>query len=105
MRGLPQSLFGRLLLFLTGGLVLAQLLSTAILLQDREQALYHAIGGHVAPRIAAIVNLLAPLDDTARRRPATGRGCPPNPRQGLPTPSCRIRRSAQRRVTVTGRSV
>ena len=30
MRLLPQSLFGRLLLFLTGGLVLAQLLSAGI---------------------------------------------------------------------------
>lgn len=77
MRGLPQSLFGRLLLFLTGGLVLAQLLSTAILLQDREQALYHAIGGHVAQRIAAIVNLLDPLDDSERRRLATALDLPP----------------------------
>ena len=68
MRLLPQSLFGRLLLFLTGGLALAQLLSAAILLQDRDQALYHAIGGHVAQRIAAIVNLLDTLDDAERQR-------------------------------------
>ncbi|MDG4595152.1 MAG: ATP-binding protein [Candidatus Contendobacter sp.] len=77
MRLLPQSLFGRLLLFLTGGLVVAQLLSAAILLQDREQALYHAIGGHVAQRIAAIVELLDTLDDSERRRLVTALDLPP----------------------------
>ncbi|HQP20858.1 MAG TPA: hypothetical protein PLG07_11130, partial [Phenylobacterium sp.] len=41
----------------------AQLLSAALLLQDRDQALYHAVGGHVAQRIAAIVNLLDSLED------------------------------------------
>lgn len=66
MRLLPQSLFGRLLLFLTGSLVIAQLLSAAILLQDRNQALYHAIGDHVAQRIAAIVALLDTLSDDER---------------------------------------
>ena len=65
---LPQSLFGRLTLFLTGGLIIAQLLSAALLLQDRDQALYQAIGGHVAQRIAAIVNLLDTLDDEHERR-------------------------------------
>ena len=77
MRLLPQSLFGRLLLFLTGGLIVAQLLSAAILLQDREQALYHAIGGHVAQRIAAIVNLLDDLDETERQRLVTALDLPP----------------------------
>ncbi|MFO1421225.1 MAG: ATP-binding protein [Candidatus Competibacteraceae bacterium] len=77
MRGLPQSLFGRLLLFLTGGLIIAQLLSAAILLQDREQALYHAIGGHVAQRIAAIVDLIDTLDDSERRRLVTALDLPP----------------------------
>ena len=77
MQRLPQSLFGRLLLFLTSGLVLAQLLSAAILLQDRDQALYHAIGGHVAQRIAAIVNLLDTLDDAERRRLVTALDLPP----------------------------
>ncbi len=77
MRLLPQSLFGRLLLFLTGGLVVAQLLSAAILLQDREQALYHAIGGHVAQRIAAIVNLLDALGADERQRLVTALDLPP----------------------------
>ncbi|MFZ1640271.1 MAG: ATP-binding protein [Candidatus Contendobacter sp.] len=77
MRLLPQSLFGRLLLFLTGGLVLAQLLSATILLQDRDQALYHAIGGHVAQRIAAIVKLLDALDETERQRLVTALDLPP----------------------------
>ena len=77
MRRLPQSLFGRLLLFLTAGLVIAQLLSAAILLQDRDQALYHAIGGHVAQRIAAIVNLLDALDETERQRLVKALDLPP----------------------------
>ena len=74
----PQSLFGRLTLFLTSGLIIAQLLSAAILLQDRDQALYQAIGGHVAQRIAAIVNLLDTLDDEhERRRLVTALDLPP----------------------------
>ncbi|MCC8992367.1 MAG: HAMP domain-containing protein [Candidatus Contendobacter sp.] len=77
MHLLPQSLFGRLLLFLTGGLVAAQLLSAAILLQDRDQALYHAVGGHVAQRIAAIVKLLDTLDEAERRRLVTALDLPP----------------------------
>ncbi len=76
-RLLPQSLFGRLLLFLTGGLVVAQLLSAAILLQDRDQALYHAIVGHVAQRIAAIVKLLDTLDDGERRLLVAALDLPP----------------------------
>ena len=74
---LPQSLFGRLLLFLTAGLVAAQLLSAAILLQDRDQALYHAVGGHVAQRIAAIVKLLDTLEDAERQRLVTALDLPP----------------------------
>ncbi len=77
MRLLPQSLFGRLLLFLAAGLTLAQLLSATLLLQDRDQALYHAVGGHVAQRIAAIVNLLDTLDDAERRRLVTALDLPP----------------------------
>lgn len=76
-RWLPQSLFGRLLLFLSGGLVLAQLLSAAILLQDRDQTLYQAIGGHVAQRIVAIVNLLDGLNDAERQRLAGVLDLPP----------------------------
>lgn len=88
MRLLPQSLFGRLLAFLAGGLTLAQLLSAALLLQDRDQALYHAVGGH-AQRIAAIVNLLDSLEDVPNggdwsprwicRRLTSALICPGNP--------------------------
>ena len=73
----PQSLLGRLILFLTSGLIMAQLLSAAILLQDRDQALYHAIGGHIAQRIAAIVKLLDTLDEAERRRLVTALDLPP----------------------------
>lgn len=74
---LPQSLFGRLLLFLAGGLIVTQLASVGILLQDREQALYHTIGGHVAQRIGAIVNLLDSLEKTERPRWAGALDLPP----------------------------
>ncbi len=77
MRVLPQSLFGRLLLFLAAGLTLAQLLSATLLLQDRDQALYHAVGGHVAQRIAAIVNLLDTLEDAERQRLVAALDLPP----------------------------
>lgn len=77
MRLLPQSLFGRLLLFLAGGLIIAQLLSAAILLQDREQALSHAIGGHIAQRIGAIVGLLDTQEPAERRRLVTALDLPP----------------------------
>ena len=65
---LTPSLFGRLLLFLADSLAHAELLSATLLLQDRDQALYHAVGGHVAKRIAAIVNLLDTLEDAERQR-------------------------------------
>ncbi|MBE2295349.1 MAG: HAMP domain-containing protein [Phycisphaerales bacterium] len=77
MRLLPQSLFGRLLLFLAGGLIIAQLLSAAILLQDREQALSHAIGGHIAQRIGAIVGLLDTQEPAERQRLVTALDLPP----------------------------
>jgi signal transduction histidine kinase len=77
MRLLPRSLFGRLLLFLTGGLIAAQLISAAILLQDREQVLHRAVGGHIAQRIAAIVNLLDALDDAERQRLVAALDLPP----------------------------
>lgn len=77
MRLLPSSLFGQLLLFLTGGLVSAQLLSAAILLQDRDQALYRAIGEQVAQRIAAIVDLLDTSSEVERQRLVRALDLPP----------------------------
>lgn len=77
MRLLPQSLFGRLLLFLLIGLILAQGLSAAILLYDRGQVLYRAVGGHIAQRIGAMVNLLDTLPAPERRRAVAALDVPP----------------------------
>jgi hypothetical protein len=44
MRLLPQSLFGRLMLVLASGLIVAQLLSAAINLAERDSVLVRASG-------------------------------------------------------------
>jgi len=68
MRFAPRSLFGRLVLVLLGGLVVAQLLSFAIHMHERGEALSQASGMQAAQRIADIVKLLEPLDPAERRR-------------------------------------
>ncbi len=55
MRLLPRSLFGRLLLVLASGLILAQLLSAAINFAERDSVLGRASGMQPAQRIADIV--------------------------------------------------
>ena len=62
MRLLPRSLFGRLMLVLASGLIVAQLLSTAINLQERDSLLVRASGMQPAQRIADIVKLLDSLE-------------------------------------------
>lgn len=57
-RLLPQSLFGRLMLVLASGLIVAQLLSAAINLAERDTALVRVMGMQPAQRVADIVRLL-----------------------------------------------
>lgn len=57
-RLLPQTLFGRLMLVLASGLIVAQLLSAAINLSERDSALIRVMGMQPAQRIADIVRLL-----------------------------------------------
>jgi signal transduction histidine kinase len=66
-RWLPSTLFGRLVLVLLGGLLLAQLLGAAILLRDRATALYEASGLSAAQRIAGIVRVFDTLTPEQRR--------------------------------------
>jgi signal transduction histidine kinase len=54
MRWLPRSLFGRLVLLMTVGLVIAQLAGTAIHLRERQRSLGHTVSHELAQRIAAI---------------------------------------------------
>jgi len=71
MRLLPQSLFGRLVLVLLGGLVLAQLATAYINLTERSQLLYRAGGVRLAERIADIGKLLDSLPLAERRKVVT----------------------------------
>lgn len=65
---LPKSLFGRLMLVLSGGLVIAQLLSAAINFAERDRLLVRASGMQPAQRIADIVKLLDSMSLEERRR-------------------------------------
>ncbi len=68
MRVLPRSLFGRLVLVLLTGLVLAQLLSAFILLRDRGQVLYESIRENLIVRTAGMVRLLDSIPALDRRQ-------------------------------------
>ena len=67
-RLLPRSLFGRLMLVLASGLIVAQLLSAAINLVERDSVLVRASGMQPAQRIADIVTLLDSLSPVERER-------------------------------------
>lgn len=58
MNILPKSLFGRLVLVLLTGLILAQLLSAFILLRDRGQVLYESIRENMIVRTVELIRLL-----------------------------------------------
>ena len=76
-RWLPQSLFGRLLLVLAGGLLVAQLLSAAINLAERDRLLLASGGMQQAQRIADVVRLLDSLGPAERARIAAVLDVPP----------------------------
>lgn len=67
-RALPRSLFGRLLLVLAGGLLVAQLLSAAINAAERGRLVSGSFGMQPAQRIADVVQLLDGLGDAERQR-------------------------------------
>ncbi|MCX7143009.1 MAG: ATP-binding protein [Proteobacteria bacterium] len=68
MRFAPRSLFGRLVLVLLGGLLLAQLATAYINLTERDQLLYRAGGMRLAQQISDIVKLLDSLPAAERKR-------------------------------------
>lgn len=76
-RWLPQSLFGRLVLVLAGGLLVAQLLSAAINFAERDRLLVAAGGMQQAQRIADVVKLLDSLAPAERARIAAVMNVPP----------------------------
>ncbi len=67
-RFLPQSLFWRLMGVLLAGLLVAQLLSAAINLAERDRLLLRSGGLQSAERIADTVRLLDSLDASERKR-------------------------------------
>lgn len=76
-RLVPSSLFGRLVLVMLAGLLLAQLL-TAWVNQSERGALLHRAGGvHVAQRVADIARLLDSVEPEQRRRIAAVFSAPP----------------------------
>jgi signal transduction histidine kinase len=77
MRFAPRSLFGRLMLVLLAGLLVAQLASFAIHMHERGEALSQASGMQAAQRIADIVRLLDSLAPTERRRVVQAFSAPP----------------------------
>lgn len=68
MRLLPRSLFGRLVLILLGGLIVAQLATVVLNLSERDQLLYRASGMQTAQRIADVSRLLDSVAPDERRR-------------------------------------
>jgi signal transduction histidine kinase len=77
MRGLPQSLFGRLVLVLAAGLVIAQLASAYLNYSERDRLLFRAGGARSAQRIADIANLLDTMSVEERRRVVAILNVPP----------------------------
>ncbi|MDH4215433.1 MAG: ATP-binding protein [Gallionella sp.] len=67
IRLLPSTLFGRLVVVLLVGLLLAQLAGAAILLRDRSVALFETGGLFVAQRITGIVRVLDILEPEQRQ--------------------------------------
>jgi len=77
VRLLPRSLFGRLVLILLSGLVLAQLVSAYLNLSERDQLLYRASGMQAAQRIADVSKLLDSVSPAERRRIVSVFNAPP----------------------------
>jgi len=74
---LPRSLFGRLVVVLLGGLVVAQLAAAYINLAERDRLLYRAGGMQLAQRIADVARLLDSVAPQERRRIAAVFNAPP----------------------------
>jgi signal transduction histidine kinase len=76
-RLLPRSIFGRLVMVLLGGLIVAQLAAAYINLAERDRLLYRAGGMQLAQRIADIARLLDSVAPQERRRIVAVFNAPP----------------------------
>ena len=77
MRWAPRTLFGRLMLVLASGLILAQAIGVAINLQERDSMVARMSGMRPAQRIADLVKLLDSLAPAERARIAAVLNVPP----------------------------
>lgn len=77
MRLAPRSLFGRLVLILLGGLIVAQFATMYINLAERDQLLYRAGGMRLAQQMSDIVKLLDTLPAAERRKVVAVFNAPP----------------------------
>jgi len=73
----PRSLFGRLVLILLGGLIVAQIATVYINLAERDQLLYRAGGMRLAQQMSDIVKLLDTLPAAERRKVVAVFNAPP----------------------------
>jgi signal transduction histidine kinase len=76
-RLLPRSIFGRLVMVLLGGLIVAQLAAAYINLAERDRLLYRAGGMQLAQRIADVARLLDSVAPQERRRIVAVFNAPP----------------------------
>jgi signal transduction histidine kinase len=77
MRWWPQSLFGRLMLVLAGGMLVAQLLSAALNFAERDSLLQTASGMQQVQRVTDVVKLLDTLGPAERERIVAVLSVPP----------------------------
>ncbi len=77
MRFVPHSLFGRLIVIMLAGLLVAQLVTLAINAGERDQLIYRSGGMHVVQRIASLANVLDSLAPPERRKVAAAFDGPP----------------------------
>lgn len=77
MRWWPQSLFGRLMLVLAGGMLVAQLLSAAFNFAERDSVLQTASGMQQVQRVTDVVKLLDALGPVERERIVAVLSVPP----------------------------
>lgn len=77
MRWWPQSLFGRLMGVLAGGMLIAQLLSAAFNFAERDSLLQTTSGMQQAQRIADVVRLLDSMGPAERERIVAVLSVPP----------------------------
>ena len=68
MRLLPRSLFGRLILLMAGGLILAQLIGAAMHMAERQRMISTTINAEFAQRVAAVYRAIDNQPSSERSR-------------------------------------